>query len=376
MSKGMRDALILLFAVIELLVVALIAIPFIAPTDAFRQAAEEAASEMTGVRVKVGAIALQILPAPVLSLFNLSMEDKQGGVPLLVAASCKLSLALEPLLDGDVLFSDIFLAGIGLRVSEQSRGEYVHVVHINSITGAAAISGERLEALNWNAELYSGTVRMNAVLSQAKGEQQTIVGKLVAEGIQIQPLLYDASGKKNLSGTFSGALDVSTRGETEKSLRGNLKVDGPIRMKQGKIEDIGLDSSAVALAHGNIAGDAIFYDVMKFNFKMRGKNRWLNHIVLKTSHLDAEGHVKIAANKKIEGEIITSGIGGLAGASLLIAGTTDNIRVSPAPSSLIGSVIGGAVGGPVGAGIGSKIGNKVGEMMQDIGKTVKDILVK
>jgi hypothetical protein len=233
-----------------------------------------------------------------------------------------------------------------------------------------------MEAINWKAELYSGTVRMNAVLSQMEGEKQALSGKLKAAGIQIQPLLRDASGKENLSGTFSGALDVSTRGETEKSLRSNLKVDGPIRMKHGKIEGIGMESAAIALVHGNITGGPVFYDVMKFQFKMRGKNKWLNHIVLKTSHLDAEGHVKIAANKKIEGEIMTSGVGGLAGARLLVAGTTDDIRIFPAPSSLIGSVIGGAVGGPVGAGIGSKIGNKVGDMMQGIGKAVKGILVK
>jgi hypothetical protein len=105
---------------------------------------------------------------------------------------------------------------------------------------------------------------------------------------------------------------------------------------------------------------------MEFQFKMRGKDRWLNNIVLTSSHLDAKGKVKIAASKERDGKIITSGMAGVSGATLLVGGTTDFPLIFPAPSSLIGGVIGGSIGDPVGAAVGAKAGSKAGEALDSI----------
>jgi len=93
--------------------------------------------------------------------------------------------------------------------------------------------------------------------------------------------------------------------------------------------------------------------------------------MLQSSHLDATGQVHIAASKKINGEIQTSGTAGLSGATLLVGGTTDAPRVFPAPSSLIGGAIGGTIAGPAGAAVGSKVGSAAGNVVEGVGDAVK-----
>ena len=369
MGKGFRITFISL-AVIVLL---LLAIPFLIPTDSIRQSVEKEASEASGMTVRIENLSLHLLPTPGLALTNLVVEDVKGGTAKAVVASGKLTVALGPLMDEQVQLKGIHFKGIDLRVSEKAIGKDVHVVHIDSVSGSVMLTADRLEMPNWKAQLYDGSVKLNATLSPLDGKKRTLTAKLKGEGVQIRPLLKDASGKTNFSGRFSTDLNVTTSGTTEKAMQRSLRVDGPVKMKAGIIEGVGMEGTAVALVHGKLAGGPIAYDEMEFQFKMRGKDRWLNNIVLTSSHLDAKGEVKIAASKKLDGKIITSGTAGVSGATLLVGGTTDSPLIFPAPSSLIGGVIGGSIGGPVGAAIGAKAGSKAGEVLDNIGGAVKGI---
>ena len=64
------------------------------------------------------------------------------------------------------------------------------------------------------------------------------------------------------------------------------------------------------------------------------------------------------------------------GAPATIAGTTDHPRVYPAPSSLIGGVIGGTIAGPAGAAVGAKVGSDASNVVQGVGKALKNIFGK
>lgn len=372
MGKGLRFTLISLAAIVVLL----LAIPFLIPTDSIRQAVEKEASEASGMAVRIESLSLRFLPTPGLALTNLVVEDVKGGTAIVVVASGKLSVALGSLMDEQVQLKGIHFKGIDLRVSEKAKGKDVHVMHIDSISGSVNLTADKLEMLNWKAQLYDGSVKLNATLAPLDGKKRTLSAKLKGEGVQIQPLLKDASGKTNFSGRFSIDLNVTASGATAKAMQRSLRVDGPVKMKAGEIEGIDMEGAAVALVHGKLAGGPIAYDEMEFQLKMRGRDMWLNNIILTSSHLDAKGEVKIAASKKLDGKIITSGTAGLSGATLLVGGTTDSPLIFPAPSSLIGSVIGGSVGGPVGAAIGAKAGSKAGEVLEDIGGAVKGIFGK
>jgi len=372
MGKGLRITFISL-AVIVLL---LIAIPFLIPTDSIRQAVEKEASEASGMTVRIEALSLHFLPAPGLALTNLVIEDVVGGTAKAIIASGKLSVALGPLMEEQVQLQGIHFKDIDLRVSEKAKGKEVHVVHIDAVSGSVNLTADKLEMPDWKAQLYDGSVQLHALLSPLDGKKRTLSATLKGEGIQIQSLLKDASGKTTFSGIFSTDLNVTASGATEKSMQHSLRVDGPVRMKAGVLEGIGMEGTAVALVHGKLAGGPIAFDEMTFQLKVRGGDKWLNDISLTSSHLDATGEVMIAASKKLDGQIITSGTAGVSGATLLVGGTTDSPLVFPAPSSLIGGVIGASVGGPVGAAIGAKAGSRVGEALDSIGGAVKGVFGK
>jgi len=372
MGKGLRITFIVLAAIVLLLV----AIPFLIPTDSIRQQIEKEASAASGMTVRIESLSLRLLPEPGLALTHLVVEDVKGGIARVVIASGKLSVALAPLMEEQVQLEGISFKGIDLRVSEKAKGKNVHVVHIDSVSGSVKLTADRLEMPDWQARLYDGSVKLNATLTPLDGKKRTLSAQLKGDEIRILPLLKDASGKINFSGRFAANLGVSATGATAQAMQGSLRVDGPVRLKAGSIAGIGMEGTAVALVHGKLAGGPINYDKMEFQFKMRGRDRWLNDIILTSSHLDARGHVKIAASKKLDGEIITSGTGGVSGATLMVGGTTDSPLIFPAASSLIGSVIGGSVGGPVGAAIGAKAGSKAGEVLDSIGGAVRGMFGK
>jgi uncharacterized protein involved in outer membrane biogenesis len=92
MGKGLRFTLISLAAIVVLL----LAIPFLIPTDSIRQAVEKEASKASGMAVRIESLSLRFLPAPGLALTNLVVEDVKGGTAKAVIASGKLSVALGP----------------------------------------------------------------------------------------------------------------------------------------------------------------------------------------------------------------------------------------------------------------------------------------
>ena len=372
MGNVFKYALISLAALLTLLMVT----PFLIPVDSIRQTVEEKASEATGLEVKIGAMSLTLLPTPGLSLSNVTVHDVPGGVARAVIASGTLSVATAPLLEKQVELQAISFNDIDLRISEHATGSRVHVVHIDNVTGSVRLTADQLDMPNWQVQLYHGTVIMNARLAPLNGDKRTLKADLTAEGVQIHPLLMAASGKGNLTGTLSSKLVMTTDGDTVPAMRHNLTVDGPVKLANGAISGMGLEGPAVALVHGKLAGGPVLYDVMQFQLKVRGYNRWLNSIVLQSSHLNATGHVHIAANQKLDGEIQTSGTAGLSGATLLVSGTTDTQRLYPAPSSLIGGTIGSTIAGPVGAAVGSKIGCAAGNAVEGIGNTVKGLFGK
>jgi len=371
MSKWLKYLLVAL----ALLVSMAIALPMLVPVDTIRQEAEKAVSEASGMQVRIGGMSLSLFPLPGLSVAEIVVEDVPGATPRAVVASGTLTVALAPLFDERVELQSIRFNAIDLRVSEQASGSEVHVVHIDSVTGAVQLSQGELKLLQWQGDLYGGKINLDAVISPLSGDRN-VTAQISCDGLQLRPLLSDASGRDNLSGTLSTLLDVSTHGRNDKAFQRNLKADGPVHLNNGTLAGMGLEGPAVALVHGKLGGETIEYESLKFKLIVRGMARWLNGIALTSSHLNATGQIHIAGSGKMDGEIATSGIAGLTGAKLIVAGSTEQPRIFPAPSSLLGGAIGGTIAGPAGAAVGSKVGSSAGNMVEGVGNTVKGLFGK
>jgi uncharacterized protein involved in outer membrane biogenesis len=363
---------------VGLLLLIVIATPFLIPADQIRRVVEEEATRAAGMPVKIGSLSVSIIPTPSLSIKQLTVEDVKGGMPKLSVGSGSLAVELAPLFDGRAEVSGITFKDITLRVSEQARGKNVHVVHINRVTGTIKLAEDLLTMPNWKVNLYNGSIVLNARLTPLEGKKRTLTADINASEIQILPLMKDAAGQDKVSGTFASTLKISARGADEKAMQRSLKVDGPVKMTKGQFEGIGLSGVAAALVHGNVTGasGAILFDVFKTQLQVRGQDIYLKEIVLDASAFKASGHVAIKASGKLDGEINTSGMKGLSGAKLMVGGTTESPRIYPAPSSLIGGTIGATIGGPTGAAIGSKVGGAAGSAVEGIGRGIKSLFGK
>jgi len=364
--------------IVGVLLLIVIATPFLIPADQIRQIVEEEATRAAGMPVKIEALSVSIIPTPSLSIKKLTVEDVKGGTPKLSVGSGSLAVELAPLFDGRAEVSGITFKDITLRVSEQARGKNVRVVHINRVTGAIKLAEDLLTLPNWKVNLYDGTVVLNARLTPLEGKKRTLTAEINAVDIQMLPLMKDAAGQDKVSGTFASTLKISTRGADEKAMQRSLKVDGPVKMTRGQFEGIGLSGVAAALIHGNVTGTsgAILFDVFKTQLQVRGQDIYLKEIVLDASAFNASGHVTIKGSGKLDGEINTSGMKGLSGAKLMVGGTTESPKIYPAPSSLIGGTIGATIGGPTGAAVGSKVGGAAGSAVEGIGSGIKSLFGK
>lgn len=368
--KALRRILLALL----ILVLLLAAVPFLIPSNSYRQAAEKAATKELGMPVSIGALHFRVLPVPGLSVAHVALVDVPGGVPRVSIGSGRVAVAVEPLFHKHVELTGITFKDIALRVSKLAKGGGVHTVHIDRLTGAVHLTGGVLDMPNWKASLYGGTVRMHARLAPLTGKDSRLTATVKAADIHIQPLLRDAAGQGRVRGLFASDLKIAADAADQQALERSLRVDGPVHLTKGQLSGLEMQASAAALLlGGNIAGGPVAFDRLDTQLKVRGRDVWLNDIVLDSSRLDAKGHVRIAADKHLGGEIETSGMKGLTGTKLLIAGTTDHPRIYPAPSSLIGGVIGGTIAGPAGAAVGSKVGSDASNVVQGVGKALKHL---
>jgi uncharacterized protein involved in outer membrane biogenesis len=371
--KAVRRILLTLLALVLLLAV----IPFLIPSNSYRQAAEKAASQALGMPVTIGSLHFRVLPVPGLSIARLRLIDVPGGTPRVTVGSGRVAVAMAPLFHKHVELTGIAFKDIVLRVSTQAKGAGVHTVHIDKLTGGVRLSQDALDMPDWKALLYGGTVRMEARLVPLTGKASRLSATVKAADIRIQPLLHDAAGQDRIQGRFASDLRIAADAASQHALERSLTVDGPVRLTKGQLSGLEMQASAAALLlGGNIASGPVAFDKLDTQLKVRGRNVWLNDIVLDSSRLGAKGHVSIAADKHLGGEIETSGMKGLTGAKLMIAGTTDHPLVYPAASSLIGGVIGGSIAGPAGAAVGAKVGSTASDAVEGVGKALKGIFGK
>ncbi|HKJ84406.1 MAG TPA: AsmA family protein [Mariprofundaceae bacterium] len=370
MRKGLRYTLITLAVALLLLVIG----PFLVPTDSIRHAAEQEAGRAVGMPVTIGDLSLRFLPSVRLVIHDMRMNDIKGGTPKLAVKNGNLDIDVAPLLQGHVDLTGVRLGDVTVRTSARASGKGVHTIHIDKVTGQMRLTSEKLEMAKWRAAMYGGTMKITALVKPLTGSGRSLRAKVEAKGIHVRPLLKNAKGIDVLSGDLTSTLIVSARGADGAAMQKTLKVDGPVQLMDGDLKGVGLEGAAVALLHGKLAGDSVVFESLGAKVRVRGKAMLVKDILLQSSHLDATGQLAISPDRRLRGEIQTSGTAKLTGMKLLVAGTTANPKVYPAPSSVIGATIGGAVGGPLGAAAGAKAGGRAGNMLEKMGSGLKKML--
>jgi len=360
---------------IGLIVLLLIAAPFFIPSESIRIAAEDAASRALGAKVSIEDMSVRLLPMPGVTIRKAVVHAVKEAFPRLKVESGSISLALRPLLRGEIESRQISFNGIFLRISDKARGKAVRAIWIDKLKGTVHLTENKLSLSDWQARLYGGRIKVDAEVSPLDGKVRRISGEAHAAGIQARRLLRDAARQTRLGGTLSSDLKFSASGAEETAFRSSLKVDGPVHLRKGNIYQIELKGVASMLVPGASKGKGdIAYRSLDLELQVRGRDVYARNIRLDSNVANVQGNMAIKEDKSLGGNIGISSLGGLVGIKLRIGGTVDTPRVYPAPSALIGGAIGAGVAGPAGAAVGATVGGSIGTVIEKIGGGLKGLL--
>ncbi|ATX80572.1 hypothetical protein Ga0123461_2166 [Mariprofundus aestuarium] len=307
MGKVIRYTLLSIATVVLLLFAA----PVLLPSDVLKDLVEEHASRTSGMAVSVGGVSLRLFPVVELRAVNIVAGEGEGAVSEMHAESGAVLLALLPLIRGSLELSGFELIGIEMKFPKRAGGAAKPVLHIDSVNGKVRISRDQVKLDEWQAILYDGEVKLDAVVSPAERGQLSMVGRATLHTIQLQPLILDVGAHQSLNGTLSAELDISTEGRWPAAIQNGLKADGPVRIRSGQLM---------------LGGLTIGYDLIRFSLQARGVDQHLNNLEIFSPLINAAGDVSVVSNRNLHGTIRTAGL--LSG-EMLVGGTIDHPQLTP-----------------------------------------------
>jgi len=289
----------------------LFAAPMLLPSDALKSFVEEHVSRTSGMAVSVGAISLRLLPAVELTAVNIIAGEVAGAESDMHAESGSVSLALLPLIRGSLELSGFELKGVEMKLPGQASGAAKPVLHIDSVNGKVRINRDQIRLDEWQASLYGGEVKLDAVVLPTERGQLSMAGRATLHTIQLQQLLLDVGARQSLNGALSAELDISTEGAWPAAMQNGLKANGPVRIRSGQLM---------------LSGLTIGYDLIRFTLQARGVNHDLNNLEIFSPLINATGKISVVSNRSLHGRISTTGL--LSG-EMLVGGTVDQPQLTP-----------------------------------------------
>lgn len=247
-------------------------------------------------------------------------------------------------------------------------GEGKRRLQLNELRARITVTPAKLTIEGGEARLYDGSAVFSATLAPLIADRQALAGRLRLKEVALLPLLRDAMGQERLSGRLAAELGFTIAAANGRLLQQSLRVDGPLRLRDGFIHDVDSKGAAVALIAGGKPTGDLAYDSLALQLRLRGNTVLADDIAFHSPLMDANGKLLIKADAHLEGQLLVSGTGlaKLANITLNIAGTTEHPLLYPATSTMVGGAVGAAVGGPVGAAVGIAIGSKAGQAVEGI----------
>lgn len=327
MAKSIRYVVITLIALLLLLMVA----PYLIPAEKLRLKLEQQLSQTTGQAVTIGKLSFTLFPTPALQLETVATTITQlhGFTARASITSAKTSLAPLPLLSKELVLQGISLEGLHIDATSQINHSDVRTLHIDQLQGSLKLTDKHVKLNHWKASLYGGEINLDAVISSLRSAKQNLKGEININGLQLLALTQDISGRSNFSGTLSHHAAFSTFGLSSAMMQKNLKIDGPVKVTQGKVEGLVMQGNRVKLMADGNNGFVVDFDSLNFNLKTRGQNHWLTQLGLKALLFGVAGDIQIKGNRMLEGSIQTAGLATLAGDRFSLSGTIQQPLLYP-----------------------------------------------
>jgi len=316
-------------AVVVSIILALLVVgPAWIPVESLRLKMEQAAAATIGAAVTISGVRLRLLPVPGISISGIAVCE-QPERPCVVIRSGQVSVAILPLLSGQLQATAVSLQDIVVRAGEQAEGEPQRVVRMASLSGNLLKEGDGLLLPAWRASLYHGKVLVEAKISPVIGGKPVIKGTAHISDIQLGPLLRDVASEPHLMAALDADLHFSIRGGAE--FKQQLSLAGRVHLHDGSLQGISLSGSLMAwLVHQEDDGSIPFE---KLDLQLLVEDGFIafRKIRLRAEKLAARGEVDIDPAMAVSGAVTASGLGGLLNVDLVLSGSLENPVISLAP---------------------------------------------
>lgn len=385
-------------------------------SDDFRQRVERQASQAAGVPVTLGALSVQVWPAPGIAVAQLRVAT----TPPLVLGDVEARPRWRPLLSGqldvatlvvrDAMLPQPAIAALAAALQKREQpAQRGSAPQPDSPSNVAPLWPRRLllERVTWSdaqgrpltfdaqAALGEDGRLESAALDVKAGRFAGARARLGREGGkwpldiaigggQVKGWLQLAPGRsaaaRVLSGEFDTAgVEVSALTAPGRTLTGRLQAKTTLQAEftdPGRLAEVlqsqtrftvndatlhGLDLLAAVRSVGLSRGGSTKLDTLSGQVATQGRTVRLTNLVASSGALAATGNVTMAPGGALDGRINVdvAASGQAVGIPLVVGGTAESPHVTLSRGALVGAAIGTALAPGAGTAAGAKLGDKV-----------------
>lgn len=397
-------------------------------TDDFRVRVQDSAGEALGRSVRLGALAVDILPLPAVVLnhvevgtrpvMRLERVEVRPVLAALFGGRLELSTLLVRRADVSQAAVDDLMQSLRARRSTSAGGDAPGPVQLlvpqrvvldaltwRSASGAATMlnADARLDSQGlpdhlaltvlagqlqgaraglvrngqvWDvdAEIAGGSVKgvLELQVAAAPAAGIALSGRLETRNIELAVLSRRRSADGAPASPVSGKLEASTtlraRAGDWGGLAEALESHSTFTVRQAVLH--GLDLARAVKTVGLSRGGETRLDTLAGQVATRGRSIQLRNLVASSGVLSAHGNLAIAPSRALSGRVnVNLGakvVGSAVGVPLVVGGTLDAPELTLTRAAMVGAALGTLVMPGVGTGAGAAFGDKLGEGLKGL----------
>jgi uncharacterized protein involved in outer membrane biogenesis len=236
-------------------------------------------------------------------------------------------------------------------------------IRFDSLNVKGIATANHADLKDLDAKLYGGTVK--GEVSVRWDEGVTLKGRLDVKQVELKDAAALVSEKTRVSGRLDAKPVFSAHANKAVELDDALHLETPFTVRDGMLHGFDLARAAAALAKQGQSGGQTRFDELAGQLVVHRRTYSFSQLRIAAAGLSARGHVTIARNRTLTGQLDTSikALGTGAKIPLTVAGTLESPTLYPNTTALIGAAAGTAVLGP---GVGTAAGTKLGEIAEEL----------
>lgn len=218
-------------------------------------------------------------------------------------------------------------------------------------------AGSTLKLPQVEASLYRGSLTASGKLDWTKSWR--LSGNFKTNGIELGDATKLFTRAVKVTGRITGNGKFSSSANEPGKLADAMALDYKFSVTDGVLYGMDLVKAASLLIRQGTTGGETHFDELSGTLYTRGKQIEVRPVHIVSGLLAADGHTKIAADKKLSGKIdtdIKKGVS-LVKVPLEISGTMDSPVVLPSKAALAGAAAGTVLMGPLGTNLGTRAGS-------------------